>query len=912
MKYVSFSASGIPLGGIGTGSVEIRADGKLYEWHIFNNGKWAWRNEDRNKEYMSPDDFFLAIRAKKGKEIIVRLLRSSLTYELGGNPYHLPWLRPVTVEFNGEPPFAFIKYVDDKLPVEVTAEVFSPFIPGDVKNSALPVAIFYFKIKNNTNERIELSLLCGVKSPFVEIPHAESKVSVKKVKNGLALVFEEVNLPSMHSMRRGSLAICSFGKDLNFSYKLEVPLVEPYFRTLGEVWVELRGKGELKSDKVKEKLIKGKCVSLLCIKTTLEAKEEVRIPILLTWFFPNLYDNLGYFMGHMYENWFSSALDVANYIIKNFDDLYSRTKFFHDLLYNTTVDYWLIDLIASQLTTLVKSTYYTKDGLFGIWEGYGCCGLNTTDVAYYGSIMILQLFPELEKQWLSYHAKWQLTPNLSPYYEAFALAIPENMSLFKEYVKKDPSIIVNLNKFKKTVQEIVKKTGKDPEGRIPHYFVGSFKRPDTYNRPDMIPEFILMAIRDAIWLGDLEFLKSLWNVILKGIDSILRVHDEPKLKLLYHYTPAGGESPRTTVMKNFEWAWSLGNVMEVLNVAIRGYTYTSISVQTFDAWSFRGIATFTSLIWLAALRAAEEAAEILNDTLNRERISSIFKEGKENFDKLLWNGEYFDLWYDPVTNIRDKGCASCQLDGQMFASLMLDLGYIIERDKVVKSLKSIFKYNFIEDEGLINGSYPGKPRPSIAGNYELPNGTGLPYEIGSQIDTPWTGIELEVAAHMIHEGLIEDALKILKAQYERYSKYGLMWNHVECGGHYYRSMASWLVLMAIEGLFYNGFEKRLRFMPKINEKAFEGILVVTGNWGKISQKLEGSVQIVTIRMKEGSITIKRLELSKLGENIKKVEVLHNGSVVSSKFSVINNKVLIELEKEVEVKEDSEFMVKITY
>src|ERR1035438_8843534 len=33
--------SGAPLGGIGTGFVEIRADGCFHEWQIFNSGPWA-------------------------------------------------------------------------------------------------------------------------------------------------------------------------------------------------------------------------------------------------------------------------------------------------------------------------------------------------------------------------------------------------------------------------------------------------------------------------------------------------------------------------------------------------------------------------------------------------------------------------------------------------------------------------------------------------------------------------------------------------------------------------------------------------------------------------------------------------------------------------------------------------------
>jgi hypothetical protein len=33
--------SGAPLGGIGTGFIEIRADGCFHEWQIFNSGTWG-------------------------------------------------------------------------------------------------------------------------------------------------------------------------------------------------------------------------------------------------------------------------------------------------------------------------------------------------------------------------------------------------------------------------------------------------------------------------------------------------------------------------------------------------------------------------------------------------------------------------------------------------------------------------------------------------------------------------------------------------------------------------------------------------------------------------------------------------------------------------------------------------------
>ncbi|MEM0226691.1 MAG: hypothetical protein QXF46_07415 [Thermofilaceae archaeon] len=52
----------------------------------------------------------------------------------------------------------------------------------------------------------------------------------------------------------------------------------------------------------------------------------------------------------------------------------------------------------------------SEGGLFDVGQGYACCGYNTTDVAFYSSVMVLQLFPDLEKRQIEYHAKWLLKP----------------------------------------------------------------------------------------------------------------------------------------------------------------------------------------------------------------------------------------------------------------------------------------------------------------------------------------------------------------------------------------------------------------------------------------------------------------------------------------------------------------------
>ena len=61
--------SGIPLGGLGTGSIEIRPDGYFHEWQIFNLGRWAPRQPECCRVEgpdLGPDALVFHVRTKQG------------------------------------------------------------------------------------------------------------------------------------------------------------------------------------------------------------------------------------------------------------------------------------------------------------------------------------------------------------------------------------------------------------------------------------------------------------------------------------------------------------------------------------------------------------------------------------------------------------------------------------------------------------------------------------------------------------------------------------------------------------------------------------------------------------------------------------------------------------------------------
>ena len=65
------------------------------------------------------------------------------------------------VEFSGEYPFAWLRYLDGALPIDLRMECFSPFIPLNTKDSGLPAVVFRFTAKNRGAEPIDVALMAS-------------------------------------------------------------------------------------------------------------------------------------------------------------------------------------------------------------------------------------------------------------------------------------------------------------------------------------------------------------------------------------------------------------------------------------------------------------------------------------------------------------------------------------------------------------------------------------------------------------------------------------------------------------------------------------------------------------------------------------------------------------------------------
>jgi hypothetical protein len=182
-------------------------------------------------------------------------------------------------------------------------------------------------------------------------------------------------------------------------------------------------------------------------------------------------------------------------------------------------------------------------------------------------------------------------------------------------------------------------------------------------------------------------------------------------------------------------------------------------------------------------------------------------------------------------------------------------GYVLPEEHVKSAIRSVYKYNFKEtfeshanpqrifalgDEGgLLLCSWPRGQRPL------------LPFVYSDEV---WTGIEYQVAAHLIYEGYVEDGVRIVRAVRNRYDgERRNPWNEVECGNHYARALASWSLILALSGFHYSAPQKSMGFAPRVDGGKFASFWSVgEPGYGLYEQERSGSAFSASLKLLHGS------------------------------------------------------------
>src|ERR1022692_201196 len=150
-----------PLGGIGTGTVSLGGRGELRDWEIFNRPA---------KRRILPFSF-VALWAKPegGAQEWGYLEGRPQPPFRGWNGFDresaqgLPHFQKA--RFTGAYPMARVDFEDHALPVALSLEAFNPFIPLNVDDSSLPVAVLTYEVKNHSQKTADVSLAFSVLNP---------------------------------------------------------------------------------------------------------------------------------------------------------------------------------------------------------------------------------------------------------------------------------------------------------------------------------------------------------------------------------------------------------------------------------------------------------------------------------------------------------------------------------------------------------------------------------------------------------------------------------------------------------------------------------------------------------------------------------------------------------------------------
>jgi non-lysosomal glucosylceramidase len=301
-------------------------------------------------------------------------------------------------------------------------------------------------------------------------------------------------------------------------------------------------------------------------------------------------------------------------------------------------------------------------------------------------------------------------------------------------------------------------------------------------------------------------------------------------------------------------------------------------------------------IWyLGALRAMEEMSNHLKDREMASKCRKLYLSGSKWTDENLFNGEYYihkilvpekeDIPKEQLVGMGStdygnpdfqlgEGCLVDQLVGQYLAHVC-GLGYLVKKENVAKTLRSIMKYNYMKDlsdhfncfrsyalgneAALLMASYP-KSRPAN------------PFPYFTEV---MTGFEYTAAVGMLYEGQIQDGLKCIKNIRNRYDgRKRSPFDEAECGHHYGRAMASWSALLAMTGFHYSGVTGEIKF-GDISGKYFwsngysYGTVEISQTEGArvlILNVLHGKIDILKVTMEGiGSVSFKKMKSIQAGE-----------------------------------------------
>jgi uncharacterized protein (DUF608 family) len=813
----------MPVGGIGAGCVCFNGYGGLQDFSIWNHPATTALPEG----FAASKGAFAILHVKK-PSTITKLIEgpfpSLKIFDQGlqGEGYRRGGFegfpRFKNCEFNGEFPFGEAKITDAAVPLQATVRAWNPFIPLDDKNSSIPCAILEYSFHNSSQHPVEFEFSYHL-SHLASGCASDDKNSRNTTLPGRGVFFS--NIEDQNSEAFGSACLIAVGERPKVKGMwLRSPGWE--FDSLSALWREV-STGKFTENSGSNPIdTAGRNGGSILLAGTLAPGASQTFPVVIAWHFPNCYLQTGGLkvegmpepqgaagcrtgMGPLWRPFYTSmwkdAREVAFYVAENYSELRRRTQAFKDALFSSSLPPYVLDAVSANVAILKSPTVLRlENGDVWGWEGCfpdsGCCHGSCTHVWNYAQALP-HLFPKLER------------------------------------TLRETELVRSMND-----DGHVTFRSALPEGPVPH---------DFHAASDGQLGGILKVYREWQISGDLEWMRKMYPLAKRSLDYCIRTWDPDHR----------------------------GGLFEPHH-----------NTYDIEFWGPDGMCTS---IYLGALSAFAEMARGAGHPEDARLYGELAQRCAQFMDAQLFNGEYYQQKVE-YADLRDQSFATkiatvdenssemekllkregpkyqygtgCLSDGVIgvWMARMYGVETPLSTEHSRSALQAIFKHNFKMDLS----EHANAQRPGYAMGHEpglllctWPRGNKptLPFVYSDEV---WTGIEYQVASHLISEGFVKEGLTIVKALRSRYNgRVRNPWNEYECGNYYARAMASYALLAALSGFRYSAVQKTLWFGPKMNARHFKTFFSCASGFGTITL----NEQSLRVDVLEGKFAVEKIVLS---------------------------------------------------
>jgi non-lysosomal glucosylceramidase len=760
---------GAPLGGFGAGCLGRSSRGDFNLWHLDGGEHWFGPIPDCQFALFEDNG-----HTSRAHALAVKPQADASNPAAGAPLSSWQWYPASTAEqstgtYSARYPLSWFSY-SNVFQAQVECESFSPILPGNYRDTSLPLAVFRWRFKNPSSEPLQLSLMLSWRNTVGWFTNTDPSAAVTFRDDGSpehnyvpaigrtqgqrtrwldqpglrGLLMEgETSSPVAEGQGQWCLAV---PEELAGVELMRCSRWNPSGDGK-EIWASFSQDGSIpNSNNDRRSGADDPLAGAIALRFTLAPGADLELPVVISWDLPVTSFATGCRALRRYTDFFgtdgSNAAAIAAEGLgqwpqwrQQIDQWQEPVLARHDLpeplrmaLFNELYD------LASGGSLWTAASSADPQGRFGILECLDYAWYESLDVRLYGSFALLQLWPALDRAVL----------------RSFARAIPAA----------DPSprpIGWYFTQGKGRVE-----AARKLAGATPHDLGAPNERPfDATNYTayqdcnlwkDLASDFVLQVWRTyqlAPDGKDLNFLAQCWPATVQALEY-LKGFDANNDGL-----PDNGGAPD----------------------------------QTFDDWALQGVSAYCGALWIAALEAALAMGQTLSlelglDTaLAQRQFGQWLAQARSNFDRLLWNGEYYRIDAESGTPV----VMADQLCGDFYARL-LGLPPVVSDSNALSSLKAVREACFEGFEGGRLGVANGLRRD---GTPLDPNGTH-PLEV-------WTGINFGLAAYYRLMGDSPTALAICGAVVEQVYSGGLQFrtpeaitaNHTFRACHYLRAMAIW-------------------------------------------------------------------------------------------------------------------------